>query len=112
MRPPARVAPVLLALGQLASCAGRPNLPPPANWVSGHVTYRERMALPADAELRVSLIDASRQDSAAQVADTVIRADGRQVPLPFVLRFDPGRIEPGDRTGLMRVGSPATSAPD
>lgn len=77
-----------------ASCAGNPNLPPPPNWISGHVTYRERVALPADAELRVMLIDASRRDSAdAPVADTVIRPDGRQVPLAFVLRFDPKRID-------------------
>lgn len=78
----------------LASCAGNPNLPPPANWVSGHVTYRERVALPSDAELHVALIDVSRPDSAAApVADTLIRPDGRQVPLPFVVRFDPKRID-------------------
>jgi putative lipoprotein len=52
------------------------------------------MALPADAEVRVILIDATRQDSAgAPVADTLIHPDGRQVPLPFVLRFDPRRID-------------------
>lgn len=85
---------MLLAATLFASCAGNPNLPPPANWVSGHVTYRERVALPADAELRVVLVDASRGDSAeAPVADTVIRPDGRQVPLPFVLRFDLRRID-------------------
>jgi putative lipoprotein len=89
-------AAALAATALLASCAGNPNLPPPANWVSGHVTYRERVALPSDAELRVALIDASRPDSAAApVADTVIHPGGRQVPLPFVLRFDPRRIDRG-----------------
>jgi putative lipoprotein len=88
------VGTVLLAAALLAGCAGNPNLPPAPNWISGHVTYRERMALPADAELRVMLIDASRRDSAdAPAADTLIRPDGRQVPLPFVLRFDPRRID-------------------
>lgn len=78
----------------LATCAGNPNLPPPPAWISGHVTYRERMALPADAEVRLMLVDVSRGDSSdASVADTVIRPGGRQVPLPFVLRFDPRRID-------------------
>jgi len=89
VRPLALVTAVLLA-----GCAGNPNLPGPANWVSGHVTYRERMALPPDAEVRVLLVDVSRRDSADVVAaDTTIRSDGRQVPLPFVLRFDPRRID-------------------
>jgi len=92
--PPGWRPAALIAATLLASCAGNPNLPPPANWISGHVTYRERVALPADAELRVLLVDASPQDSAsAPVADTVIKTDGRQVPLPFVLRFDPRRID-------------------
>jgi putative lipoprotein len=94
MTPPIRYAQATAAAMLALSCAGNPNLPPPPNWISGHVTYRERVALPADAELRVMLIDASRHDSAdVPVADTVIRPDGRQVPLPFVLRFDPRRID-------------------
>lgn len=94
MRPLVPRAVALAAAALLVSCAGNPNLPPPPNWIGGHVTYRERVALTADAELRVMLIDASRQDSAdAPVADTLIRPDGRQVPLPFVLRFNPRRID-------------------
>jgi putative lipoprotein len=94
VRPPVRSAHALAAAMLAASCAGNPNLPPPPNWVSGHVTYRERVALPADAELRVMLVDASRHDSAdVPVADTVIQPGGRQVPLPYVLRFDPRRID-------------------
>jgi putative lipoprotein len=85
----------LVAAGLLAGCAGNANLPKPDNAVRGHVTYLERMALPADAEVAVQLFDVSRQDTAATpVADTTIRPDGRQVPLPFVLRFDPKRIDP------------------
>ena len=94
MRPADPAAPALVTAALLVACAGNPNLPPAPDWISGHVTYRERAALPADAELRVVLIDASRQDSAeTPVADTTIRTDGRQVPLPFVLRFDPRRID-------------------
>ena len=84
----------MVAAALLVGCAGNSNLPGPPTFVSGHVTYRERMALPNDAEVRVVLVDASRQDAAAvPVADTTFRSDGRQVPLPFVLRFDPRRID-------------------
>lgn len=85
----------LAAVALIAGCAGRPNLPAPSPVVTGHVTYRERVALPSDAEVRVVLLDASRQDAAATpVADTTIPPAGRQVPLPFALRYDPKRIDP------------------
>jgi putative lipoprotein len=84
----------LAAAALLAGCAGNANLPGPPSSVSGHVAYRERVALPADAEVRVLLLDISRRDApATPVADTTIRPEGRQVPLPFVLRFDPKRID-------------------
>jgi putative lipoprotein len=61
--------------------------------VSGTVAYRERVALPPDAIVEVSLIDATLQDDAARaVATTTVRADGRQVPLPFSLPYDASRI--------------------
>lgn len=85
----------LAAAGLIAGCAGNSNLPKPSPFVTGHVTYRERVALPADAEVRVVLLDVSRQDAAATpVADTTIRPEGRQVPLPFALRYDPRQIDP------------------
>lgn len=84
----------LLAAGLLAGCAGNARMGGPAGTVAGTVTYRERMALPPDAELRVQLFDVSRQDRATPVADTTVQPAGRQVPLPFVLRYDPGGIDP------------------
>ena len=63
--------------------------------VTGTVAYRERMALPPDAVVEVRLSDVSRQDVAAPViAETTILPEGRQVPIPFELRYDPGKIEP------------------
>jgi len=71
--------------------------------VRGTVTYRERMALPADAIVEVRLSDVSRQDIAAPViAETTVLPEGRQVPLPFELRYDPSRIQP-DRTYAVRA---------
>ena len=71
----------------------------PANaQVTGSVAYRERMALPADAVIDVQLIDTSVEDIAAQtVAAAMINAEGRQVPVPFTLTYDPGKIEPAHR---------------
>lgn len=64
--------------------------------MTGTVSYRERMALPPDALVEIQLSDVSRQDVAATVvAQTVVSPAGRQVPLPFELRYDPARIEPG-----------------
>jgi len=82
------------ALAALTACGAGTNLPAPAHAVTGHVTYRERMALPPDAEVRVMLVEASRGDSTAPAADTTLRAEGRQVPLPFTLPFDRARIDP------------------
>jgi putative lipoprotein len=63
--------------------------------VTGSVAYRERMALPPDAVVRVSLTDVSRTDAAAMVvAETTVVAGGRQVPVPFALHYDRSRIDP------------------
>ncbi|MEP7177239.1 MAG: YbaY family lipoprotein [Gemmatimonadales bacterium] len=71
--------------------------------VSGTVAYRERIALPPDAIVTVTLVDISRQDVAARViAETTIRPDGRQVPLPFELSYDPKKIE-SNRTYALRA---------
>ena len=62
------------------------------------VTYRERIALPSDAVIDVQLIDTSVADVAAQtVAEVLINAEGRQVPVPFTLTYDPAKIVPANR---------------
>jgi len=63
--------------------------------VTGVVTYRVRSALPADAEVRVRLEDVSRADAPAiLLGEQVFGAEGRQVPLPFEIVFDPADIDP------------------
>ncbi len=67
--------------------------------LSGTVAYRERIALPPNAVLKVQLLDVSRADAASvTVAETVIQTAGRQVPIPFTLAYDPARIEARNRT--------------
>jgi putative lipoprotein len=61
----------------------------------GSVTYRERVALPSDAVVEVWMTDVSPLIlTMAVIAETTVRTEGRQVPIPFELRYDPSRIEP------------------
>jgi uncharacterized membrane protein len=61
------------------------------------------MALPDDAEIQVILSDISLQDVAARViAETKISPAGRQVPIPFELRFNPAGID-SKRTYAVRA---------
>ncbi len=86
----------IVAAGFALGCAGNSQMGNEAGTtaVTGTVAYRERMALPPDAEVHVQLSDISREDVAAPViADTTFAPAGRQVPLPFELSYDPARIE-------------------
>jgi putative lipoprotein len=62
--------------------------------LAGTATYRQRIALPADARLTVRISDVGRMDAPAPViAETEIATEGRQVPLAFSLAYDPARID-------------------
>ena len=72
--------------------------------VTGSVAYRERIALPPDAVIQVSLSDVSRADAAATVvAETTIVAGARQVPIPFSLRYDQSRIQANNSYAVRAV---------
>lgn len=61
--------------------------------LTGSIVYHERFALPSDAVIDVQLLDTSVADIAAQtVAEVLINAEGRQVPVPFTLTYDPAQI--------------------
>lgn len=82
----------------LAGCATTGVMPegggPAVAKVTGTVTYRERIALPPAAVVKVQLVDVSRADAPAVViGEQVIRADGRQVPFTFEIACDPAKIE-------------------
>lgn len=62
--------------------------------LSGTVTYRERMALPAGAEVSVSLVDVSRADAPAILIGQTAFAPETQVPLNWTLTYDDDRIDP------------------
>jgi len=62
--------------------------------LNGTVAYLQRIALPPNAIIEVSLQDVSKMDAPAEVLDSVqIPSAGRQVPIPFTLRYDPAQID-------------------
>jgi putative lipoprotein len=80
-----------LALG----CTDR--IPAPMSGVSGQVTgmvtYLERIVLPPDATVTVTLADVSGTDDAVYaVAEQTITPTG-QVPIPFSIAYDPAAID-------------------
>jgi putative lipoprotein len=65
--------------------------------LNGTVNYRERIALPAETEVRVALEDVTHADKPAKlVAEQVIHPSThsvQQVPIPFSLNYDGRAIE-------------------
>ncbi|WP_204139358.1 YbaY family lipoprotein [Halomicronema sp. CCY15110] len=72
--------------------------PQPAAVVTGTVTYRQRIALPPDATVVVTLEDVSLADAPSTVVGgDMIRTAGLQVPIPFSITYDPAEIIPQHR---------------
>ncbi len=106
----ARTALVAFA-ATLAACtavAPAPEKAPSVKTLSGTLTYRQRIAIPPQTEAIVRLLDVSRADAPAIViAEQRFRTDGRQMPLPFALTYDPARIDSRMSyavSGELRVG--------
>jgi len=81
----------------LGACATRttPDSEVKMSYVTGTVTYRERIALPPDATITVRLVDVSRADApAVMLGEQVFQAQGRQPPFSFSIPYDPAGIDP------------------
>lgn len=71
----------------------RPSIPDDSRVVTGTVTYRERIALPADAVVHIQLLDVSLMDvSAKQLAEQTVIPQ-HQVPIRFELAYSPQEID-------------------
>ncbi len=71
-----------------------------AETISGTVFYRERMMLPPNAEITVTLEEVSKMDVAAEViASTTLKPEGGP-PYAFTLEYDPEKITDRGRYGL------------
>ena len=92
---------ILLAAAAVLAAGLRAEEPPPAAAVTGQVLYRESMALPPDAVVRVRLeIAAEPELPARRVAEITVSTGGKQVPIPFTLPYDAAHILPRKRYQL------------
>jgi len=64
-----------------------------AQLVTGSVSYRERIALPPDAVIQVSLLDVSLMDVAAKLISRQTIMPKHSVPVSFALEYDPRDID-------------------
>jgi putative lipoprotein len=91
-----RLPAAALALLVLAGCsAGIPFMTSADSEpvLKGTVSYRERIALPNDSMLVVSLTDTSPVIVTTRIiAEAVLRVDGKEPPIPFELPYDRARI--------------------
>lgn len=86
----------VVAMLGCASAAADPQGPVPDSLtLTGSATYRERIALPPDALLTVTLEDVSLADApAVTLAQTQIALNGQQVPIPFSLIYPASAVQP------------------
>ncbi|GAB6259965.1 YbaY family lipoprotein [Photobacterium sp. CCB-ST2H9] len=63
--------------------------------IEGSLAYRERIALPDDALITVTLSDVSLMDAPAEVISSQsYLAGGKQVPFSFTLQYMEGEVKP------------------
>jgi putative lipoprotein len=65
-----------------------------ARSVSGTASYRERIALPANAVLEVSLEEVAPRGAPTGLIARVRNEQPGNPPIPFMISYDPGRINP------------------
>jgi len=93
MRPNATIL-IAVTLSSIVGCQRSEAPEEGVATLTGTVTYLQRIALPPDAVVHVSLADISLQDAEAQkIAEQTITEPG-QVPIPFELTYDAEIIDP------------------
>ncbi len=88
----------MLAFTVVALAAGCAHTPDgganPTATLTGTVIYLQRIALPPDAEVTVTLVDVSRADAAAvPLGATTFKTDGKQVPLAYAIAYDASEVD-------------------
>lgn len=80
------------------TCRRQPGAPV-AGSIWGTIGKMDRMALVPGSRAKVLLVDAARADApAVEIASTTITTTGNQVPLHFLLTYDPARVAPKPMT--------------
>jgi putative lipoprotein len=61
--------------------------------VTGIIDHPHRMVLPSGSVINVLLMDTTKAGSPGKkIAEEVIKSEGEEIPMPFVVVYDPGRI--------------------
>jgi putative lipoprotein len=90
---------LLIATVALTGCGSSPNRAA----ITGIVAHTHTMILPEGTVVTVQIIDTTKADSPGKkVAEQIIKSHGDELPLPFAVVYDPGKINP-DHTYTMRV---------
>jgi putative lipoprotein len=97
--PPCRFAAFATALAATALTVAC-STPTATATVAGIATYRERIALPPDAEFEASLEDVSRVDAPAVLIASAREKTPAGPPFRFTLSYDPARIVPMHRYAI------------
>ncbi|MFC1929837.1 YbaY family lipoprotein [Chloroflexota bacterium] len=99
---------IILSISIFTGCAGGDSAPAPApapspapspaptpeDKVTGTITYREKIALPAGAIVEIKLLDISKQGApAVAIGEQVITTTGQQVPFSFEIKYNPATID-------------------
>jgi len=71
--------------------------PAQAVTISGSATYRERIALPSNATLEVTVEDVSRADAPATVIGRITRMPAGQVPITFEVPYQESLVQQNHR---------------
>lgn len=94
MRPTHAMISIAAVLASSIGCQGSDGPEQAVATLTGTVTYLQRIALPPDAVVHVTLADVSLQDAPAQKVTEQIITEPGQVPVPFELTYDPKVIDP------------------
>ncbi|MGF1729484.1 YbaY family lipoprotein [Photobacterium kasasachensis] len=85
----------LIALLVISACTNLIKQDADLGTVDGSLTYKERIALPNNARITVTLSDVSKMDVPAEVISSqAFLSDGKQVPFDFQLNFMKEEIKP------------------
>ena len=91
---------MIFCISIVSACASNQATEPTAT-ISGQVIYLQRIAVPPQAEVTVTLADVSLQDVAATtLAQDTFTADGKQVPFPFTLTYRTSDVKAGHTYAL------------
>ncbi len=89
---------ILLTLSiALAGCGNSSNKAA----ITGVITHSHRMSIPSGYKITVQIEDTTKVDTPGKkIAETVIESQGVELPMPFEVIYDPGKINPSHTYSL------------